>query len=134
MTDQKIGYSDGASYDKSMGVWSRIVGSNFLNWLLPEPDQKWVDIGCGTGAFTEQIIESCNPLEVQGVDPSEAQLEFARSKNAIKKVHFQTGDAIALPFEDDTFDVAAMALVIFSCQSQKKLLRKWSALSVLMAW
>ena len=124
MTDQKIVYSDGASYDKSMGVWSRIVGSNFLNWLLPEPDQKWVDIGCGTGAFTEQIIESCNPLEVQGVDPSEAQLEFARSKNAIKKVHFQTGDAMALPFEDDTFDVAAMALVIFFVPEPEKALEE----------
>jgi|TARA_B100001142_G_C14232467_1_gene615953 SAM-dependent methyltransferase len=113
MADQKIIYSDGASYDKSMGVWSRIVGSKFLDWLSPETGQKWIDVGCGTGAFTEQIIESCQPREVQGVDPSEAQLEFARSKASTKKAHFQIGDAMKLPFDDNGFDVSAMALVIF---------------------
>ena len=113
MADQKIIYSDGASYDKSMGVWSRIVGSKFLDWLSPETGQKWIDVGCGTGAFTEQIIESCQPQEVQGVDPSEAQLEFARSKASTKKANFQIGDAMKLPFDDNGFDVSAMALVIF---------------------
>ena len=113
MANQKIIYSDGASYDKSMGVWSRIVGSKFLDWLSPEANQRWIDIGCGTGAFTEQIIDRCQPREVQGVDPSEAQLEFARGKATTKKAYFQIGDAMKLPFEDDGFDVSAMALVIF---------------------
>ncbi len=113
MADHKIIYADGASYDKSMGVWSRIVGSKFLDWLSPETDQRWIDVGCGTGAFTEQIIENCQPQEVEGVDPSEAQLEFARSKASIKKANFQLGDAMQLPFEDDKFDISSMALVIF---------------------
>jgi hypothetical protein len=39
MPDQKIEYSDGASYDKMMGVWSRIVGSEFLKWLSPAHGQ-----------------------------------------------------------------------------------------------
>ena len=81
MTNQEIVYSDGAAYNKFMGVWSRIVGSKFLDWLSPEADQKWIDIGCGTGAFTEQILKVCKPQEVHGVDPSEAQLAFAQSQS-----------------------------------------------------
>jgi ubiquinone/menaquinone biosynthesis C-methylase UbiE len=113
MTEQNIKFSDGASYDKMMGVWSRIVGLEFLKWLSPENGQKWLDIGCGTGAFTEQIIENCYPQEVRGVDPSEAQLEFAKNHASRKKAHFQVGDAMKLPFKADEFDVSAMALVIF---------------------
>ena len=113
MTDQKIVYSDGAAYDKMMGVWSRIVGKKFLNWLSPAPGQKWIDIGCGTGAFTEQIIQNCQPQEVQGVDPSEAQLAFAQSQASTKKAQFQVGHALELPFDANQFDVSTMALVIF---------------------
>ena len=120
MTDQKIVYSDGAAYDKMMGVWSRIVGSKFLDWLSPEPDQKWIDIGCGTGAFTEQILEKCQPQEVHGVDPSEAQLAFAQSQNSTKKAHFQIGDATDLPFASNRFDVSTMALVIFFVPEPEK--------------
>ena len=69
MINQEIVYSDGGAYNKFMGVWSRIVGSKFLDWLSPEADQKWIDIGCGTGAFTEQILKVCEPHEVHGVDP-----------------------------------------------------------------
>jgi len=73
----------------------------------------WVDIGCGTGAFTELIVERCRPAEVQGVDPSEAQLAFARSRPAGRVAKFREGDAMALPFSENTFDAAVTALVIF---------------------
>ena len=56
---------------------------------IPGKWLKWLDIGCGTGAFTEQIIENCYPQEVRGVDPSEAQLEFAKNQASRKKAHFQ---------------------------------------------
>jgi ubiquinone/menaquinone biosynthesis C-methylase UbiE len=96
-----------------MGVWSRLVGDVFLKWLAPSPGLRWIDVGCGNGAFTEQIVERCAPAEVQGVDPSEAQLVFARSRPAARLAAFQQGDAMALPFVDGRFDAAVMALVIF---------------------
>ena len=80
MAVSEIRFDDGASYERYMGVWSRLVGETFLSWLAPSPGLRWIDIGCGNGAFTEQIVERCAPAEVQGVDPSEAQLVFARSR------------------------------------------------------
>jgi ubiquinone/menaquinone biosynthesis C-methylase UbiE len=55
----------------------------------------------------------CAPAEIQGVDPSEAQLAFARTRPATRNAVFQVGDAMALPFPDDRFDSAVMSLVIF---------------------
>ena len=113
MTDQQIRFQDGASYEKMMGVWSRIAGEVFLDWLNPPAGLAWVDVGCGSGALTELIVERCAPALVEGVDPSEAQLVFARQRHTANLARFQVGDAMALPFADKSLDAAAMALVIF---------------------
>ena len=73
---------------------------------------KWVDIGCGNGAFTVLLVERCAPAEVQGIAPSEGQLAFARTRPAARFATFQNGDAMALPFAACLFDAAVMALVV----------------------
>jgi ubiquinone/menaquinone biosynthesis C-methylase UbiE len=109
----QIRFDDGAAYEQMMGRWSRLVGETFLDWLAPPAHLQWIDVGCGNGAFTELIVDRCAPAEVQGVDPSEGQLSFARSRPAARLATFQLGDAMALPFPADSFDAAVMALVIF---------------------
>ena len=95
-----------------MGIWSRFAGEIFLDWLAPPSGLRWIDIGCGNGAFTELLVERCAPVEVQGIDPSEGQLAFARARPASRVAEFRQGDAMALPFPADRFDAAVMALVI----------------------
>ena len=82
MAGQQIRFDDGAAYERMMGTWSRLAGNIFLDWLAPRPGLRWIDIGCGSGAFTELLVERCAPTEVQGIDPSEAQLAFARARPA----------------------------------------------------
>jgi SAM-dependent methyltransferase len=112
VTDQ-IRFDDGAAYERYMGMWSQLVGDAFLDWLAPGPGWRWLDVGCGNGAFTEMLVERCAPASVQGIDPSEAQLAFARTRPASRVAQFRLGDAMALPFPEDTFDAAVMPLVIF---------------------
>jgi ubiquinone/menaquinone biosynthesis C-methylase UbiE len=73
---------------------------------------RWIDIGCGNGALTELLVERCRPVEVQGIDPSEGQLAFARTRPAARVAEFRQGDAMALPFPASRFDAAVMALVL----------------------
>src|SRR6185295_11144410 len=113
MTDSQIRFDDGAAYERMMGIWSRRVGEIFLDWLRLSTGQKCVDIGCGNGAFTEMLVERCAPAEVQGIDPSPEQIAFARARHIAKVAEFRLGDAMALPFPDNRFDAATMALVIF---------------------
>jgi len=109
----EIRFEDGAAYERSMGLWSRLVGEFFLDWLASGPGQRWVDVGCGNGAFTELLMQRCAPAEVQALDPSEGQLAFARTRPGAQGAVFRQGDALGLPFDEDSFDTAVMALVIF---------------------
>ena len=105
-------FTDGAAYDQMMGRWSRRVGDIFIDWLDPPKQVGWLDIGCGTGAFTEQIVRDCAPASVIGIDPSPEQLAFARQRPGVDTAEFHVGDAQALAYPDDSFDVAVMALAV----------------------
>ena len=105
-------FTDGEAYERMMGRWSRLVGETFLAWLDLPNGLRWLDVGCGNGAFTEEIIARCTPATVMAIDPSDEQLAFARTRPGAKMAEFLTGDAQKLSFGDGTFDVAIMALVV----------------------
>jgi SAM-dependent methyltransferase len=113
MGSEPIRFTDGTGYDHFMGVWSRLAGQLFLDWIAPKRCQRWLDVGCGNGAFTQLIADQCAPAALVGIDPSEAQLDFARKHPLLESVEFVSADAMALPFPDNAFDVAVMPLVIF---------------------
>lgn len=113
MTTNKIRFRDGSAYERYMGVWSQLAGEVFLDWLDPAPQQQWLDVGCGNGAFTGMVIGRCAPSSVHGVDPSQQQLAYARAQPALQAAVFEQADAMALPYPAATFDIAVMPLVIF---------------------
>lgn len=112
MTQPSDMFTDGAVYERMMGRWSRLVGAQFLNWIDVPGGKRWLDAGCGNGAFTEDIVGMAKPAGVDGIDPAEAQIEYARHRPALRDVKFHKGEAQALPFADNEFDAAVMALVI----------------------
>ena len=112
MSEGKDLFADSKTYDRSMGRISRIAGETFLDWLSPPDGMRWLDIGCGTGSFSELILARHAPSTVTGIDPSERQIAFANVKPSAGFVDYRCGDAMALPFGDDAFDTAVMALVI----------------------
>ena len=105
-------FTDGEAYERMMGRWSRLVGETFLAWLDLPKGLRWLDVGCGNGAFTEEIIARCAPATVIAIDPSDEQLAFARTRPGAKMAKFEVDDAQKLSFGDGTFDVAIMALVL----------------------
>ena len=74
-------WSDGEAYERYVGRWSQRVGKEFLDWLRPEENASWMDLGCGTGALVSRIIERCQPAKVFGVEPSEPFLDLARQQD-----------------------------------------------------
>lgn len=113
MAETEFRFNDGAAYEEAMGRWSRLAGEIFLDWLAPKAGLGWIDVGCGSGAFTELLVQRCAPTETQAIDPSEGQLVFARARPDARGAVFQQGNAMALPFAENRFDAAVMALVIF---------------------
>ena len=111
MTQQSF-FTDGEAYERFMGRWSRATGERFIDWLALPPGLRWLDVGCGTGAFTELILRRASPQKVDAIDPAPDQIGFASKSVAAARVDFRVGDAQALPYAADEFDAAMMALVI----------------------
>ena len=114
MTDNTIRFDDGASYEQMMGRWSLLVGEQFIDWVGAPNGARWLDVGCGNGAFTQRIVERCQPASVHAFDPSAGQLAYARTRlPAGAPVTWGEADAMQLPVTDAAYDVAVMALVLF---------------------
>ncbi len=105
-------FTDGAGYEQLMARWTRAAGTTFLDWLAPSSGARWLDVGCGTGVFTELVVDRCRPASVTAIDPSPAQIELARTKQVAQRVDFRVADAQMLPFPEGTFDIVVSSLVI----------------------
>lgn len=112
MPDLALRFDDSAGYERFMGRWSRAAGVVFLDWLAPPPNACWLDVGCGTGIFTELVLDRCSPAAVFGVDSEEAQIRGASRGPAARGAVFRVADAQALPFSEAAFDVVASALAL----------------------
>jgi ubiquinone/menaquinone biosynthesis C-methylase UbiE len=108
--EHQFRFDDGAAYERMMETWSRLVGDVFLDWLSPLPGLRWIDVGCGNGAFAGRLIERCAPAGIVGIDPSEAQLAFTRSRCNPMLAQFHQGSATAL--RRCRFQMAASMLLL----------------------
>jgi SAM-dependent methyltransferase len=109
MAEVKISFDAADDYERFMGRWSRAIGEQFLTWLDPPTGARWLDVGCGTGAFSELILRRAAPKSVTGIDPSPEQINYVRRH--LPGPTFEVGDSMAMPFGDGAFDIVASALV-----------------------
>ncbi len=121
-TGHEAVFQDGAAYERFMGRWSRLTGRLLVDWLQIPPQRAWLDVGCGTGAFTQVVLASCDPESVVAIDPSEKHLTYARSQVQDRRVDFRAGDATAIEAKDHAFDVCVAALVLNFIPEQGKAL------------
>jgi len=106
-------WAQGDLYEPYIGRWSRLVAREFLAWLAIPPEKDWLDVGCGTGALTQTVLESAHPRSIQGIDPSTAFIEHARSRlQGDPRASFEVGDAMALPRASSTVDAAVSGLAL----------------------
>ena len=109
---QKEIWADGAAYERYVGRWSRLVARAFLSWLNVPAKGHWLDVGCGTGAFSQTILDSTAPGSVMGIDRSEFYVAFAREQVQDDRVRFEVGDAQALPVETGGYHAVVSGLVL----------------------
>jgi SAM-dependent methyltransferase len=105
-------WAQGDPYEAYVGRWSRAVAREFLRALAVPAGGDWLDVGCGTGALAQTIVERAAPRAVVGVDRSEGFVASARGRVRDPRVRFEPGDAQALPVASGAFDAVVSGLVL----------------------
>ena len=98
------------AYDRFMGRYSRSLAPQMADLARVQAGQRVLDVGCGPGALTSELVGRLGAGAVAAVDPSEPFVQAARRRHP--GVEVTLGGAEDLPYEDGAFDVALAQLVV----------------------
>ena len=98
------------AYDRFMGRYSVLLAAQLADLAGVAHGLRVLDVGCGPGALTAELVTRLGPAAVAAVDPSEPFVAAARPRNP--GVEVQRASAESLPFPDDAFDAALAQLVV----------------------
>lgn len=98
------------SYDRFMGRYSSQLSAPFCDVAGVAAGQRAIDVGCGPGVLTAELVTRLGPDSVAAVDPSAPFVEAARERNP--GVDVRLAPAEELPFPDASFDAALAQLVV----------------------
>jgi trans-aconitate methyltransferase len=122
------GYDRWASsdaYERYIGRWSRPVADQFVAWLGVRPGRRWLDVGCGTGALTQAILNRSAPAVVIGVDPVEPFIARASASLTDPRASFSLGSAVDTGLPDGATDVVVAGLVLNFVPDVAAALAEW---------
>ncbi|HEX4941805.1 MAG TPA: methyltransferase domain-containing protein [Actinomycetota bacterium] len=98
------------AYDRFMGRYSRVLAPAFADYAGVRAGQRVLDVGCGPGALTTELVLRLGPESVAAVDPSEPFVAAARERHP--GVDVRRSSAEDIPHPDGAFDVAMAQLVV----------------------
>ena len=99
-----------SAYARFMGRYSEPLAVTFADHVDPRPGQRALDVGCGPGALTAQLVERLGVHAVSAVDPSRSFVEATRER--FPGIDVRAGVAEHLPYADHSFDLALAQLVV----------------------
>ena len=98
------------AYDRFMGRYSLLLSPQLADLAGVRGGQRVLDVGCGPGALTAELVKRLGPAAVAAVDPSDPFVAAARARNP--GVSVLRASAEQLPFPDRAFDAALAQLVV----------------------
>jgi SAM-dependent methyltransferase len=99
-----------ASYDRFMGRYSVLLAPQLADLAGVAAGQRVLDVGCGPGALTGELVRRLGENAVSAVDPSEPFVVAVRER--YPGVDVRRASAEALPFPDRNFDRSLAQLVV----------------------
>lgn len=100
----------GDAYDRFMGRYSRSLAPEFATFAGVATGMRVLDVGCGPGALTGELVRRLGPSNVAACDPSEPFVAACAARHP--GVEVRRGPAEQLPYDDGEFDLVAAQLVL----------------------
>lgn len=104
-------FSNPDAYELWMGRWSARLAPSFVEFARLPSGGHFLDVGSGTGALAAALLAGVEGGTVVGIEPSEPYVQYCRERLRDERLRFEHGDALAIPFKDESFD-ASLALLI----------------------
>lgn len=98
------------AYDRFMGRYSAPLAPAFAEFAVVVDALRVLDVGCGPGALTAELVRRLGPAAVAAVDPSDTFVNAAQERHPAVNVRRATAEQ--LPFEDQAFDATLAQLVV----------------------
>ncbi|MGZ5417876.1 MAG: class I SAM-dependent methyltransferase, partial [Nocardioides sp.] len=98
------------AYARFMGRYADPLAVLFADWAGVRAGQRALDVGCGPGALTAELVARLGAEPVAAVDPSPPFVAAVAAR--FPNVEVRRGAAEELPFPDDAFDIALAQLVV----------------------
>lgn len=105
-----MAFGNADSYARFMGRFSEPLAPRFADLVEAPPDGRVLDVGCGPGVLTDELVSRFGAERVEAIDPSTAFVEAARAR--LPGVRVQQGFAEQLPYADDAFAAVLAQLVV----------------------
>jgi len=105
-----VTFGDADAYDRFMGRYSGPLASGFADFAGIAPGRRVLDVGCGTGMLTAELVRRVGPEAVAAADPAEGFVAALRDRHP--GVRTEQAPAEELPFEDAEFDATLAQLVV----------------------
>lgn len=99
----------------SMGI-HRLWKNAMMDWLAPRPGQQLLDVAGGTGDISFRFLKRAGQTTATVLDMTESMLiegrQRAEAEDLAERLDWVVGDAMALPFADNSFDVYTISFGI----------------------
>ncbi len=110
----------GYRYTTDAPLSSRLANERITEAVVASADwrgERVLDLGCGDGTYTAELLEAADPATIHGVDPAPAAVAAARARSADPRMTFAVGSATALAHADDEFDLVHLRGVLHHMDS-----------------
>ncbi len=106
-----VEFSNPEGYELWMGRWSARLAPTFVSFAGLPKGGRFLDVGSGTGTLAAALLEGVEDCTVIGIEPAKSYVAYCRERMRDERLRFEQGDALAIPFEDESFD-GTLALLI----------------------